>query len=745
MIQLANLSKSFGDRVLLDSVSWQIDNRERVGLSGPNGAGKTTLLKMLAGFEEPDSGLVVKPSGLTIGYLPQDGLHHSGRTLIEEAGQAFKTLLDMRADIATLEDRLADDTVDESEHAGMLSRYSELQESFRRLEGYSVDLKIHTVLRGLGFSKEDMEKPTETFSGGWQMRIALAKLLLGRPGLLLLDEPTNHLDLDARNWLEEYLSDYPHAVILVSHDRFFLDAVVTRITDIGLRTLTDYPGNYSSYLRTREERMERLRQQKRDQDEEIARMEAFINRFRYQATKAAQVQSRIKMLDKVVPIEIPPERKRVHFTFPACAKSGRTVLDLRGVFKAYGARRVFDGINVHIERGDRIALIGPNGVGKSTLMRMLSGVEAPDSGTRTDGHQVVMQYFAQDEATRLDPTLTVYQTLAGDAPIHMVPAIRNILGGFLFSGDDVDKPVRVLSGGERTRLAVARMLLRPSNTLLLDEPTNHLDLDSKDVLLEALEDFGGTLIFVSHDRYFVDKLASKVIEIRDGQALLYPGNYEEWLWSKKQREAADAAGPRDSGSAARVQKQPDSKVAERPSSEPRRSPAVPEPRAPSPEPRAPSREPRVLRRAQATGRRGPEGQEGGRRTPQARGGPRGAHCRAGDGHQGHRGLHVSPRLLRQSRSRSAAYRPPPGAHVGGRRSHEPVGSVANRIVIAGHICNPPKRATRPQPPQNIKESVDTAPRPRGTRFAPTHTDLRRSTPENPDPGERAGSRSTGAP
>ncbi len=538
MIQLSNLSKSFGDRILLDGVSWQIDNRERVGLSGPNGAGKTTLLKMLAGLDEPDSGQVVKPAGLTIGYLPQDGLHHSGRSLIEEAGQAFKSLLDMRAEIATLEDRLGDDSVHESEHAGMLTRYSELQESFRRLEGFSVDLKIHTVLRGLGFSRDDMEKPTETFSGGWQMRIALAKLLLGRPGLLLLDEPTNHLDLEARNWLEEYLADYPHAVILVSHDRFFLDAVVTRITDIGLRTLTDYPGNYSSYLHEREERMERLRQQKRDQDDEVARMKAFIDRFRYQATKAAQVQSRIKMLDKIVPIEIPPERKRVHFTFPSCAKSGRTVIDLRGVSKAYGSQRVFDGINVLIERGDRIALIGPNGVGKSTLMRMLSGVEAPDSGTRTDGHQVVMQYFAQDEATRLDPTLTVYQTLAGDAPIHMVPAIRNILGGFLFSGDDVDKPVRVLSGGERTRLAVARMLLRPSNTLLLDEPTNHLDLDSKDVLLEALEDFGGTLIFVSHDRYFVDKLASKVIEIRDGQTLLYPGNYEEWLWSRKQREEA---------------------------------------------------------------------------------------------------------------------------------------------------------------------------------------------------------------
>jgi ATP-binding cassette subfamily F protein 3 len=559
MIQLSNLSKSFGDRVLLDSVSWQIDDRERVGLSGPNGAGKTTLLKMLAGLEEPDGGAIIKPSGLTVGYLPQDGLAHSGRTLIEEAGLAFKPLLDMRAEIASLEERLADDSVEESEHAAMLTRYSDLQEEFRRLEGFSIDLKITTVLRGLGFSSEDFDRPSETFSGGWQMRIALARLLLTRPGLLLLDEPTNHLDLDARNWLEEYLAEYPHAVILVSHDRFFLDAVVTRITEIGLRTLTDYVGNYTAYLREREARMERLRQQKRDQDDEVERMQAFINRFRYQATKAAQVQSRIKMLEKIVPIEIPPERKRVHFSFPPCAKSGRTVLDLRGVTKSYGARRVFSGASLHIERGDRIALIGPNGAGKSTMMRMLSGVEAPDAGTRAEGHQVVMQYFAQDEATRLDPTLTVYQTLAGDAPIHMVPHIRNILGGFLFSGDDVDKPVRVLSGGERTRLAVARMLLRPSNTLVLDEPTNHLDLDSKDVLLDALEDFGGTLIFVSHDRYFVDRLATKVVDIGHGQALLYPGNYEEFLWSRKQREQVaaaaatvhPAAGPR-AGSRPRV-------------------------------------------------------------------------------------------------------------------------------------------------------------------------------------------------
>jgi ATP-binding cassette subfamily F protein 3 len=543
VIQLSSLSKSFGDRVLLDAVTWQIDDRERVGLSGPNGAGKTTLLKMLAGLDEPDSGQIVKPAGLTIGYLPQDGLAYSGRTLREEASLAFKPLLDMKAEIAALEERLGHDSTPHDEHEHMLSRYAELQEAFRRGDGYTIELKVTTVLRGLGFTDGDMEKRTETFSGGWQMRIALARLLLGRPGLLLLDEPTNHLDLDARNWLEEYLNEYPHAVILVSHDRFFLDAVVTRIAEIGMRTLTDYVGNYSAYLAERDARLERLRQMKRDQDDEIERMQAFINRFRYQATKASQVQSRVKMLDKIVRIEIPPERKRVRFHFPQTQKSGRLVLELKHVRKAYGGTRVFDDVNLHIERGDRIALIGPNGAGKSTLMRMLSGVEAPDSGTRTEGHQVVMQYFAQDEAAKLDPSLTVYQTLAGTAPIQMMPHVRTILGGFLFSGDDIEKPVRVLSGGERTRLAVARMLLIPANTLLLDEPTNHLDLDSKDVLLEALEDFGGTLIFVSHDRYFVDKLATKVIDIGGGQAVVYPGNYEEWLWSKRQRSMPDARYP----------------------------------------------------------------------------------------------------------------------------------------------------------------------------------------------------------
>jgi len=544
MIQLTGLTKRFGDRVLLDNVTWQVDDGDRVGLAGPNGAGKTTLLKMLAGLEEVDSGSIVRPAGLTVGYLPQDGLEHSGRTLAGEASQAFGPLLDARAEIERIEHALADPALPDGEHESLLVRYHDLAEFFRREEGHSIDLRVTQVLEGLGFSKADFGKPAETFSGGWQMRIALAKLLLGRPTLLLLDEPTNHLDLDARNWLEEYLTSYPHAVILVSHDRFFLDSVVTRIAEISLRKVVDYVGTYSAFLIERDARLERLRQAKREQDEDIARIRAFIDRFRYQATKAAQVQSRIKMMDKIVPIEVPPERKRVHFTFPRCPKSGRVVLELGKARKAYGDLVVLRDINLHIERGDRIALVAPNGAGKSTLMRILAGVEPPDSGTRREGHQVVMQYFAQDEANRLEPSRTVYETMEADSPVAMVPMIRNILGGFLFSGDDIYKKAGVLSGGERTRLAVARMLLRPANTLLLDEPTNHLDIDSKDVLLDALEDFGGTLVFVSHDRYFVDKLSTKIVAVGHGGIEVYPGTYEQFLWSRTQRTAAVPAAAR---------------------------------------------------------------------------------------------------------------------------------------------------------------------------------------------------------
>jgi ATP-binding cassette subfamily F protein 3 len=537
LLQLQDVTKAFGEKVLLEHVTWQVGDRDRVGLCGPNGAGKTTLLKMLAGFDEPDSGVIQKPNALTLGYLPQDGLSHSGRTVVDEASLALKPLLDLKAEMHALEERLGDPSLSEADHETILARYSDVQDRFRVSDGYQIELKVATVLRGLGFEPEMQEQLTDHLSGGWQMRLALAKLLLSAPDLLLLDEPTNHLDLDARNWLEEYLVGYPHAVILVSHDRYFLDAVVTHIADLTLRKITEYHTNYTKYLEQRDAALERLREAKRRQDEEIQRVEEFINRFRYQATKAAQVQSRIKMLEKVERLEVPPERKRIHFQFPAAPKSGRMVLELKGAHKAYGDKVVLDRVDLHIERGDRIALVGHNGAGKSTLMRLLSGEEAPDRGTRTEGHQVVMQYFAQDEATRLDPKLTVHDTLSSGSPHAMVPMIRNILGGFLFSGDDVYKKAGVLSGGERTRLAVARMLLRPSNTLLLDEPTNHLDIDSKEVLLDALADYGGTLIFVSHDRYFVEKLATKIIEVGDGKATLYPGTYEAYLWSKNNQAA----------------------------------------------------------------------------------------------------------------------------------------------------------------------------------------------------------------
>jgi ATP-binding cassette subfamily F protein 3 len=576
MIQLSDLTKTFGDRVLFDHVTWQITDRERVGLCGPNGAGKTTLLKMMAGLDEPDGGAILKPSALTVGYLPQDGLNHAGRSVFDEASSAFGELLAMKTEMHALEGRLGDESIPEAEHDAMLHRYSDLQDRFRVHDGYSIELKTATVLQGLGFKATDFERPTETFSGGWQMRIALAKLLLGEPNLLLLDEPTNHLDLEARNWLEEYLNAYPYAVILVSHDRFFLDAVVTRIADLTLRTLTDYYTNYSGYLAEHHERIEAMRKAKREQDEEVARVKMFIDRFRYQATKASQVQSRIKMLEKIVPIEVPPERKKINFHFPDCAKSGRMVLELKHARKAYGDIVIFDDLTLHIERGDRIALVGPNGVGKSTLMRMLSGEEAPDAGERVIGHNVVMQYFAQDEATRMEPEPTVYETLSSGSPLQMVPMIRNILGGFLFSGDDVYKRVRVLSGGERTRLAVARMLLRPSNTLLLDEPTNHLDLDSKEVLLDALVDYGGTLIFVSHDRYFVERLATKIIEIGNGTAIAFPGTYKEFLYHKAHaHEGLRAEGSGQKPAVGRVLSDPPKKKGAAPPPQPHSAKAAP--------------------------------------------------------------------------------------------------------------------------------------------------------------------------
>jgi ATP-binding cassette subfamily F protein 3 len=551
MIHVEGLGKRYGERVLFENVSWHVRKRDRIGLSGPNGAGKTTLLRMLAGLQEPDSGEIRMASDTTIGYLPQDGIVHHGRTVYDEVVLAFEELLALRDEQHRIEDELAHATEDGGGHEKLLERYAFVTERFKQLGGWEIEARVADVLKGLGFSPADQKRRTEEFSGGWQMRIALAKLLLARPNLLLMDEPTNHLDLPARNWLEEYLADYPGSVVLVSHDRYFLDATVKRITEVGLKTLTDYHGNYTHYLAEHTARMERLRASWRRQQDEIEKAEVFINRFRYQATKAKQVQSRIKLLDKVERIELPPERKKIHFKFPDAPRPGRVVVELKGARKAYGDNVVLRHLDLMVERGDRIALVGPNGAGKSTLMRILAGVDRPDEGVRLLGHKVVLDYFAQDQAAVLDSSRTVQEEMSASSPLNMAPMIRTILGGFLFEGDDVFKKVAVLSGGERNRLALARMLLHPSNVLLLDEPTNHLDLDSKEILLEALEAYGGTLVFVSHDRYFVDKLATKVIEVGGGEAPLYPGGYEDFVYWKKQREAGGSVSPVPSAPARR--------------------------------------------------------------------------------------------------------------------------------------------------------------------------------------------------
>jgi ATP-binding cassette subfamily F protein 3 len=541
MLQLRNIIKDFGDRRLFAGINWHVRLADRIGLCGENGTGKTTLLRVLAGEVAIDGGEVQSAKGTSIGYLPQDGLVHAGLSLFDEVRSALSELMSLEAELRSLEAQIGADSP-----PGMLERYAVVQEIFRHRGGYAIEAEIGRVLGGLGFAESDWQKPCEQFSGGWQMRIALAKLLLQRPNLLLLDEPTNHLDLPARDWLENYLADYPFAVVLVSHDRFFLDRVVNRIVELWNGALTEYTGNYSTYLAEREQRISALRAARMRQDEEVARIEAFISRFRYQANKASQVQSRIKQLEKIDCIEVPPERKSIAFQFPAPPKGGRLALELEDIEQGYGPLSVLRGVSLSIERGERVALVGANGAGKSTLMRLMAGTEAPRSGVRKEGHNLDLAYFAQDQARVLNPSRTVLEELTAAAPFDMVPRVRDILGAFLFSGDDVHKPVSVLSGGERNRLALAMLLLRPANLLLLDEPTNHLDLQSKDVLLRSLLAYQGTLVFVSHDRYFVDRLATRVIEVGGGCAVSHLGNYEDFLRDK-------AAGGDLSHSAERVE------------------------------------------------------------------------------------------------------------------------------------------------------------------------------------------------
>src|SRR5690349_1179894 len=536
MIQLQGAGKRFGHKLLFEDCDWLITPKERTGLVGANGTGKSTLLKILCGLETLDYGEVTFAKGISQGYLPQDGLSLTGRTVFAECMSVFEDLREMEQEMESLHHKLAELDPASAEYALVAERYHRIEHQFRTRDGYSIESEVGRVLMGLGFGKQDWSRRTEEFSGGWQMRLALAKLLLEKPNLLLLDEPTNHLDLEARNWLESYLADFPNACILISHDRYFLDVTVNRTVEIWNKKVNFYSGNYEKYLAQKAERKAQLEAAYRNQRERIEQLEAFINRFRYQATKAKQVQSRIKELEKIERIELPAEEKSIHFSFPQPKPSGRIVAEFQNVSKSYGEKFVFGGVNFIIERGDRIALVGVNGAGKSTLIKLLAGAEPLSGGEYRLGHNAQVDYFAQDQYKELDPNVRMLDDLQNMAPRSSNTELRNLLGCFLFSEDDVFKRIGVLSGGERNRYALARMLLQPSNFLLLDEPTNHLDLRAKDVLLESLEKYTGTVVFVSHDRYFIDKLATRVFEVENGEVHVFPGNYEDYLWRKEGKQ-----------------------------------------------------------------------------------------------------------------------------------------------------------------------------------------------------------------
>ena len=532
MLQLTEAGKRFGHKLLFDGLNWLITPKERAGLVGGNGTGKSTLLKVIAGLDSLDYGTLSATKGMRVGYLPQDGLRVTGQTVFAECLSVFAGVRELELELESLTGRMSDLDPTSEEYHQVAERFERADSEFRARDGYTIEAQVGAVLTGLGFRKEDWHRQTEEFSGGWQMRIALAKLLLEKPNLLLLDEPTNHLDIEARDWLENYLSNYEYAFILISHDRYFLDVTVKKITEIWNKKVQFYTGGYEKYRQQKAERLVQLEAAYKNQQDKIQQLEAFINRFRAQATKAKQVQSRIKELEKIERIELPPEEKTIHFSFPQPKPSGRVVAQFKGVSKNYGEKLILDKVDFTIERGDRIALVGVNGAGKSTLIKLLSGTEPLSSGDYTLGHNVDLDYFAQDQYKELDPNARVVDDLRDASPRTADTELRNLLGCFLFSDDDVFKRIGVLSGGERNRYALARMLLHPANFLLLDEPTNHLDIRAKDVLLESLDKFTGTVMFVSHDRYFIEKLANRVFEVADGTVHVFPGNYPDYLWRK---------------------------------------------------------------------------------------------------------------------------------------------------------------------------------------------------------------------
>ena len=533
MISFSHINKQYGRQVLFLDASFQLNPGEKVGLVGPNGAGKTTLFRMITGEETADEGDVSVPKKLTIGYFRQDVEEMSGRSVLDEAIAGSGRLGDLHHELEALQHLMADPLrVDEMDK--ILARFGEVQEEYDHLGGYALESQAREVLLGLGFDDERIDGDVGDLSGGWKMRVGMARVLLGRPEVLLMDEPTNHLDIESIVWLEAFLKSLPGALLMTSHDREFLNRIVTKIAEIDSGEITVYSGNYDFYERERAIREANREAAYARQQAMLAKERRFIERFSAHAAKAAQVQSRVKALEKIEKIELPKKRKLVKFDFRQPPRSGDQVVTLENVTKAFGRRVIYDGLNLNVRRGERWCVMGKNGAGKSTLLKMVAGALAPDSGSIRLGASLTMGYFAQQALDLLDPDLTIEEQLQRDFPDESIGSLRNLAGAFQFSGSDVDKKIRALSGGEKTRLVMARMLLNPPNFLVLDEPTNHLDVATKEMLINALKDFEGTMMFVSHDRAFLRGLSNRVLELggetgTDAQPHIYPGSYSEYV------------------------------------------------------------------------------------------------------------------------------------------------------------------------------------------------------------------------